>query len=154
VPPYLGAYLGGRGSGLGLYFGLEGGWDSLMISENWGGAGGRHWEWTYGEGERDNVLVSSNRRPHLAEKGFACGRRIFRLRSVEGRSNYLDETSQISFFIRLRLGGSCSLADTFPPRPKGMHRTGYHRLQAKGLAHEEVFLGALRLWLNEVKANG
>ena len=43
----------------------------------------------------------------------------------------------------MKLGGSGSLADPFPARPKGMHRARYLRMYRKAMAREEVFLGAI-----------
>ena len=50
--------------------------------------------------------------------------------------------------IRLQLGGSASLMDPFPVRPKGMHRRRYHRLVQKAMAREEAFFGGVAGWLN------
>ena len=44
--------------------------------------------------------------------------------------------------IRMKLGGSASLAEPFPAKPKGMHWSRYLRLYRKAMAREEVFLGA------------
>jgi hypothetical protein len=42
---------------------------------------------------------------------------------------------------RRRLGGSASLADPLPGKPKGMHWRTYRRLHSQAEAHEQVFLG-------------
>lgn len=45
--------------------------------------------------------------------------------------------------IRLKLGGSTSLADPFPYKPKGMHWKTYRKLLNKGLSYETWFFGEL-----------
>lgn len=49
--------------------------------------------------------------------------------------------------IRMKLGGSPSLADPFPAKPKGMHWSTYYRLLRKGLSCEEQIFAALRIRL-------
>jgi hypothetical protein len=41
---------------------------------------------------------------------------------------------------RMQLGGSASLADPFPEKPKGMHWRTYRRLYARAAGRERVFL--------------
>lgn len=41
---------------------------------------------------------------------------------------------------RMKLGGSASLTEPLPERPKGMHRRTYSRLYVKAARHEGVFL--------------
>ncbi|MGP0018512.1 MAG: hypothetical protein ACLPHP_08090 [Candidatus Sulfotelmatobacter sp.] len=50
--------------------------------------------------------------------------------------------------IRMQLGGSASIVDPFPAKPKGMHWHRYQRLYTKAMASEEAFLGSLASWLN------
>lgn len=45
--------------------------------------------------------------------------------------------------LRMRLGGSMSLADPFPDRPKGMHERTYRRLCLKLEKYEAAFLGGM-----------
>jgi hypothetical protein len=42
---------------------------------------------------------------------------------------------------RMRLGGSVSLAEPLPGKPKGMHWRTYRRLYSQAAAHEQVCLG-------------
>jgi hypothetical protein len=42
---------------------------------------------------------------------------------------------------RMRLGGSASLAEPLPGKPKGMHWRTYRRLYSHAAAHEQVCLG-------------
>ena len=46
--------------------------------------------------------------------------------------------------IRMKLGGSPSLADPFPTKPKGMHWRTYRRLYSKALLCEVSVFGVLR----------
>jgi len=48
----------------------------------------------------------------------------------------------------MQLGGSASLMDPFPARPKGMHWRTYRRIFGKAVANEEAFLGGFAGWLN------
>lgn len=43
--------------------------------------------------------------------------------------------------VRMQLGGSASLMDPFPARPKGMHWRTYRRIFRNAVANEEAFLG-------------
>jgi hypothetical protein len=52
--------------------------------------------------------------------------------------------------IRMQLGGSASLMDPFPAKPKRMHWSTYRQLYAKAMAREEMFLGAMAGWLNKI----
>jgi hypothetical protein len=46
--------------------------------------------------------------------------------------------------IRMRLGGSADLCAPFPQKPRGMHRSTYHRPRARGEAADRVAFGQLR----------
>jgi hypothetical protein len=55
--------------------------------------------------------------------------------------------------IRVMLGGSGSLAEPFPPKPKGMHYRTYLRFYARAERHEAMFFGALAAsvkWLEKL----
>jgi hypothetical protein len=49
--------------------------------------------------------------------------------------------------IREQLGGSLSLLDSVPPKPKGMHWKRYERLRTQHDAAKEQFLGMTAAWL-------
>jgi hypothetical protein len=50
--------------------------------------------------------------------------------------------------IRMRLGGTGSLSDLFPEKPRRMHWRTYRRLEARTQAAEDYFDGLLAQWLN------
>jgi hypothetical protein len=50
--------------------------------------------------------------------------------------------------IRTRLGGSGSLADDFPSKPKGMHWRTYHRFIIKACDAQDISEAATLKWLN------
>jgi len=50
--------------------------------------------------------------------------------------------------IRMRLGGSASLFDVFPEKPKGMHWRTYRRLRARGEATEDYSNALTMQWLS------
>jgi hypothetical protein len=52
--------------------------------------------------------------------------------------------------IRIELGGSASLMEPFPSKPKLMHRRTYWRLYTKAMAREAAFLGGVAGWLSKV----
>jgi hypothetical protein len=50
--------------------------------------------------------------------------------------------------IRMRLGGSASLNELFPPKPKGMHWKTYHRLMALDTKLQNQWALGMRGWLD------
>jgi hypothetical protein len=50
--------------------------------------------------------------------------------------------------IRMLLGGSLSLVDPFPARPRGMHRLRYRRLYAEAQRREGAFMGGMLAFLD------
>lgn len=54
--------------------------------------------------------------------------------------------------IRRRLGGSASMMDPFPWKPKGMHWKTYERLRSKAEDADERSWGALSEWLDKTKS--
>jgi hypothetical protein len=53
--------------------------------------------------------------------------------------------------IRIKLGGSGSLAEPFPEKPKGMHWLTYLRLRARAHAATDAWTTSLMSWVNELK---
>ena len=54
--------------------------------------------------------------------------------------------------IRMRLGGSGSMMDFFPDKPKGMHWKTYRRLEAQGDWYERIANQSMMAWINLKRA--
>lgn len=54
--------------------------------------------------------------------------------------------------IRMKLGGSGSLAEPFPPKPKRMHWRTYRRLYTRAEQHEAIFFGGLAVSLGQLQS--
>jgi hypothetical protein len=85
-----------------------------------------------------------NQRPWFRCPGWGCGRRVAKLYLGHGyflcrrchdlayesqRENYATRLVTKAQKIRQRLGGSASLMESFPNKPKGMHWLTYERLR-------------------------
>jgi hypothetical protein len=95
------------------------------------------------------------RRPWFVCLGGRCGRRVailygvrrdFRCRRCahlayeSQREDRMSRQLSKAQTIRLRLGGSASLREPFPEKPKGMHWRTYERLRWRELMAHEAFL--------------
>src|SRR5277367_2262353 len=66
---------------------------------------------------------------YMAEEHMAC-RRCFGMAYASQQEPVRQRGLMKAQKIRMGLGGSPSMMDTFPDRPKGMHWRTYHRIQA------------------------
>ena len=53
--------------------------------------------------------------------------------------------------VREKLGGSGSLVDPFPPKPKGMHWRTYERLRARADRHEAVVFAGIAAYVKRLE---
>jgi hypothetical protein len=89
-----------------------------------------------------------------------CGRRVEKLHAFRDRPWRCRDCHNLTYAarqavprdrhllmaqkIREQLGGSLSLLDAFPPRPKGMHRRRYERLRRRHDAATQQMMAAYR----------
>jgi hypothetical protein len=112
-----------------------------------------HFDWTpcnYG-GHRQWFLCPNcwKRTATLYERGkyFFC-RECQGLAYESQRENEADRMTRKGQKIREQLGGSGSLFDPFPSKPKGMHWNTYLKLKGQARAYEGLSWGALAEKLN------
>lgn len=83
---------------------------------------------------------------YLAGRYFLC-RHCYDLVYESQRESKRHRLLRIEQNIRMRLGGSTSIAEPFPPKPKGMHWNTYIRLKNKAEYAELRYLRMLDEWL-------
>jgi hypothetical protein len=103
-------------------------------------------------------------RPWFICPGAGCGRRVGKLYAAGRyflcrhcydlaydcqRETAHDRLLRKAQNIRQRLGGSASIAEPFPWKPKGMHWKTYWRIRERSEDAELLSWGALELWLDE-----
>jgi hypothetical protein len=76
---------------------------------------------------------------------FAC-RRCYGLAYASQQQTAMDRGVSRAQKIRMQLGGSVSLFDPFPERPKGMHRRTYLRLRRQAEAAETLSNALTMRW--------
>ena len=76
-----------------------------------------------------------------------CYRLTYATRQAVPRDRHIIKAQK----IRGRLGGSLSLLDGFPPKPKGMHQKRYARLRWRHDAAVEQGLGMASAWLRQFR---
>lgn len=84
-----------------------------------------------------------------AGKHFAC-RHCYQLAYGSSRESHSDRALRKAQNIRQKLGGSASLMEQFPVRPKGMHHDTYWRLATQYREAENMSLAALTARLDGV----
>jgi hypothetical protein len=101
--------------------------------------GSRPW-FRCGCGNRAALVYGS---PQPGGSRFAC-RECKRLAYPSQREDPRHRPITMASRIRQQLGGSASLAQPFPPKPKGMHWTTYERRRARAVAYERRSLSGMR----------
>ena len=89
---------------------------------------------------------------YVAGGVFAC-RHCYRLHYTSQSENHMNRQLRKAQKIRTRLGGSGSLLDPLPPRPKGMHWRTYARMRDKAASTEFAMWGATAAWLDDLQEN-
>ena len=109
--------------------------------------------WRFG-GQRFYFLCECGRR---VEKLHAFGDQLWRCRHCYDLTYATRQTVPRHRHIlraqkiRDQLGGSLSMLDAFPPRPKGMHRTRYERLRRRHDAATQQALGMSAAWIRQLR---
>jgi hypothetical protein len=84
-------------------------------------------------------------------KIFAC-RRCYRLAYESQTESPAYRALNRTQSIRMRLGGSGSMMDFFPEKPKGMHWKTYRRLEAQGGRYEQIANQSMMAWIGGQRA--
>jgi hypothetical protein len=79
---------------------------------------------------------------------FAC-RHCYGLSYASQSESPRDRNLSQAQKVRMRLGGSPSIFDTFPEKPPRMHWQRYHRLRARATAAEDRTTALLAEWLDK-----
>lgn len=134
---------GGRGGGVERY----------VVPLNWTACNlGGERPWFVCPGARDGVACNRRvARLHLKGGLFLC-RRCHDLAYASQRNGFRTAPIYKARAIRRRLGGSESILDPFPARPKGMHRATYARLEDEYQEAVDRHLRATDAYLGEVRA--
>jgi hypothetical protein len=82
---------------------------------------------------------------------FAC-RGCYGLAYLSQQQSPRDRNLSRAQKIRMKLGGSPSLAEPFPPRPRGMHTRTYVRFKACAQASEATSWALTKLWLDRLRS--
>lgn len=128
----------------------DGDWESVtervFLSWTYCNYGGRR-PWFVCPGVRNGIPCRRRvAKLFLLGKYFLC-RHCYDLVYESQRESKLHRSLNIEQNIRMRLGGSGSLADPFPSKPKGMHWNTYLRLRNKAEYAELRYLRMLDEWL-------
>ena len=126
----------------------EGEWENVeqRLSLTWttcNYGGERPWWRCPGCGKRVAVVYG-------AGKHFAC-RHCYQLVHASSRETHSDRELRKAQNIRQRLGGSASLMEAFPERPKGMHHTTYWRMFTEYQEAERASLAELAARLEKME---
>ena len=87
---------------------------------------------------------------YMAGKYFLC-RHCYNLVYQSQRESKPDRLLSKSQNIRIRLGGTGSIMESFPSKPKGMHWSTYERLWREAEDAESQYLRKLDAWLSRLK---
>jgi hypothetical protein len=87
---------------------------------------------------------------HAAGKYFLC-RHCYDLSYQSQREDKMHRALHRAQDIRRRLGGSASMMEPFPEKPKGMHYDTYMGLFWKHHEAEMEQLSEMRQWLNKLE---
>ncbi|WP_212744640.1 hypothetical protein [Bathymodiolus heckerae thiotrophic gill symbiont] len=84
---------------------------------------------------------------YVTGKYFLC-RHCYGLNHQSQHEGYCDRLLSKAQSRRTKLGGSPSLGDLFPEKPKGMHWKTYHKLQDQAMSDEEACFQKIDEYLN------